>query len=132
MWAEEEGLDEFLDDVFVEGEEAPALESISESVVSTAVDLSSITSSAERNLWSQRHGIWRVGVAKPRRAAFEDAHADWVETSPRSVPLKTDRISTLSQESCFRLDFGCALRVVPGLAAGRAVLPGQARRLRGL
>ncbi|KAJ1459834.1 hypothetical protein M885DRAFT_511110 [Pelagophyceae sp. CCMP2097] len=45
-----------------------------------AVDLAALTSSADRDVWSQRNRVWRLNaVALPRLSLPGEANDDWVE-----------------------------------------------------
>ena len=75
-----EGLEEF-DDLYKEDDAEEAVEVAEEAEDSgPKVDISKITSSAERNILSKRNRIWSVhAVLRPRRALPHDATDDWVE-----------------------------------------------------
>ncbi|KAH8062714.1 hypothetical protein JL722_3643 [Aureococcus anophagefferens] len=75
-----EGLEEF-DDLYKEDDAEEAVEVAEEAEdAGPRVDISKITSSAERNILSKRNRIWSVhAVLRPRRALPHDATDDWVE-----------------------------------------------------
>ncbi|KAK7233305.1 replication factor C subunit [Aureococcus anophagefferens] len=75
-----EGLEEF-DDLYKEDDAEEAVEVAEEAAdAGPRVDISKITSSAERNILSKRNRIWSVhAVLRPRRALPHDATDDWVE-----------------------------------------------------
>ncbi|KAH8043921.1 hypothetical protein JL722_14943 [Aureococcus anophagefferens] len=74
-----EGLEEF-DDLYKEDDAEEAVEVAEEAEdAGPRVDISKITSSAERNILSKRNRIWSVPPLRPRRALPHDATDDWVE-----------------------------------------------------
>ena len=75
-----EGLEEF-EDLYKEDDAEEAVEVAEEAEdAGPKVDISKITSSAERNILSKRNRIWSVhAVLRPRRALPHDATDDWVE-----------------------------------------------------